>query len=65
MNLDKSSIDFLDTLKIPLDKSRIKVDINVLKSRAKEEERRENKVNFFFFGIACSCILTVGIILSL
>ena len=65
MNLDKSNIGLLDSLKIPVDNSRIKVDINVLKSRVKEEERRENKVNYIFFGIALSFILTVGIILSL
>jgi len=49
MNLDKNNIDLLDSLKIPVDNSRIKVDINVLKSRVKEEERKETKVNYFFF----------------
>ena len=43
----------------------IRVDINNLLARVREEKKKENKVNFIFLFIFAALILTVGIILSL
>ena len=42
-----------------------RVDINDLIARVREEKKKENKVNFVFFGLFSSLILVVGIILAL
>jgi len=42
-----------------------KVDINQLISKAREEEKKKNKLNYIFLSIAGSIILSVGLILSL
>tara|TARA_Y100000389_G_scaffold33290_1_gene28339 strand:+ start:195 stop:410 length:216 start_codon:yes stop_codon:yes gene_type:complete len=58
----------LVNLKTPND-ARLKfdgrVDINDLIARVREEKKKENKVNFVFFGLFSSLILVVGIILAL
>ena len=41
-----------------------RVDINDLLARVREEKKKENKVNFIFFGLFASVIFVVGIILS-
>ena len=41
-----------------------RVDINNLLARVREEKKRENKVNFIFFGLFASLVFIVGIILS-
>ena len=41
-----------------------RVDINDLIARVREEKKKENKVNFVYFGLFASLILVVGTILS-
>ena len=41
-----------------------RVNINDLLSRAREEKKKENKINLVFFGLFSSIIFVVGIILS-
>ena len=57
-----------NVLKTPL-VSKIKfsgrVDINDLLARARKVKEKENKTNFVFFGLICTLMLIVGIILSL
>jgi hypothetical protein len=61
----------IDTLEIPKEIPKIidsnissKVDINQLISRAREKEKKENKLNYIFLSIAGSIILSVTLILS-
>jgi len=42
-----------------------RVDINNLLARARKVKEKENKTNFVFFGLICTLMLIVGIILSL
>ena len=41
-----------------------RVNINDLLARVREEQKKQNKVNFTFFGIFASLVIVVGIILS-
>ena len=57
----------LTSIKTPEVKQKIlpgRVDINDLLSRVREEKKKENQVNFIFFGLFTSLVLIVGIILS-
>ena len=65
MSSEQIKIDSLETPKIIDSKISSKVDINQLISRAREEEKKENKLNYIFLSIAGSIILSVGLILSL
>ena len=65
MSSEKIKIDSLETLKIIDSNINSKVDVNQLISRAREEEKKENKLNYIFLSIIVSIILSVGVILSL
>ena len=65
MSLEQIKIDSLETPKIIDSNISSKVDINQLISRAREEEKKENKLNYIFLSITVSIILSVGLILSL
>jgi hypothetical protein len=65
MNSEQIKIDSLETPKIIDSNINIKVDVNQLISRAREEEKKENKLNYIFLSIIVSIILSVGVILSL
>ena len=65
MSSEKIKINSLETLKIIDSNINIKVDVNQLISRAREEEKKENKLNYIFLSIIVSIILSVGVILSL
>ena len=41
-----------------------RVNINDLLARVREEQKKQTKVNFTFFGIFASLVIVVGIILS-
>tara|TARA_B110001454_G_C12349088_1_gene279385 strand:- start:158 stop:355 length:198 start_codon:yes stop_codon:yes gene_type:complete len=65
MSSEQIKIDSLETPKIIDSNINIKVDVNQLISRAREEEKKENKLNYIFLSIIVSIILSVGVILSL
>ena len=65
MSSEQIKIDSLETPKIIDSNINIKVDVNQLISRAREEEKKENKLNYIFLSITVSIILSVGVILSL
>ena len=41
-----------------------RVDINDLLARVRKGREKENRINLIFFGLICTLILVVGIILS-
>ena len=55
----------LEIPKVIRNEPQTKVDINLLLSKVREEEKKENKINYIFFAIAICLFLTVGIFLSL
>ena len=65
MSSEQIKINSLETPKIIDSNINSKVDINQLIARAREEEKKENKLNYIFLSIAGSIILSVGLILSL
>jgi hypothetical protein len=65
MSSEQIKIDSLETPKIIDSNINIKVDVNQLISRAREEEKKENKLNYIFLSITVFIILSVGVILSL
>ena len=65
MSSEQIKIDSLETPKIIDSNINIKVDVNQLISRAREEEKKENTLNYIFLSITVSIILSVGVILSL
>ena len=65
MSSEQIKIDSLETPKIIDSNINSKIDINQLISRAREEEKKENKLNYIFLSIIVSIILSVGVILSL
>jgi len=65
MSSEQIKIDSLETPKIIDSNINSKVDVNQLISRAREEEKKENKLNYIFLSIIVSIILSVGVILSL
>ena len=65
MSSEQININTLENQKIIDVNITPKVDINFLISRARAEKRKENKLNYILFGIICTVILTLGIILSL
>jgi hypothetical protein len=65
MSSEQLNINTLENQKIVDVNITPKVDINFLISRARAQKRKENKLNYILFGIICTVILTLGIILSL
>ena len=65
MSSEQIKIDTLEIPKIIDSNISSRVDINQLISRAREEEKKENKLNYIFLSITVSIILSVGLILSL
>ena len=65
MSSEQININTLENQKIIDVNITPKVDINFLISRARAEKRKENKLNYILFGIICTVILTLGIILTL
>ena len=65
MSSEQIKIDSLETPKIIDSNISSKVDINQLIARAREEEKKDNKLNYIFLSITVSIILSVGLILSL
>ena len=65
MSSEQIKIDSLETPKIIDSNINSKVDVNQLISRAREEEKKENKLNYIFLSIIVSITLSVGVILSL
>jgi len=64
MSSEQINIDRVETPRMAQAKE-VKVDINLLLNRVREEKKKQNKENFIFFWIVASVILSVGIILSL
>jgi hypothetical protein len=65
MSSEQINLDNLETPKIIGQNPEIKVDINFLLTRVRQEKKRERKENFIFFWIVVSIILSVGIFFSL
>jgi len=65
INSKKINIEPLVTTNINKKNISGRVDINHLLSKVREEQKKENNTNLFFFGIFASLIFIVGIILSL
>ena len=65
MSSEQIKINSLETPKIIDSNISSKVDINQLIARAREEEKKDNKLNYIFLSITVSIILSVGVILSL
>ena len=65
MSSEQIKIDTLEIPKIIDSNISTKVDINQLISKAREKERKENKLNYILLSIAGSIILSVALILSL
>ena len=65
MSSEQININTLENQKIIDVNITPKVDINFLISRARAQKRKENKLNYILFGIICTVILTLGIILTL
>ena len=65
MSSEHVNINHLETPKIIDAELQPKVDINLLLSRVRQEQKKENKANLILFFIVVSVIFTSGIILSL
>jgi hypothetical protein len=65
MSSEQVNINHLEIPKVIRNEPQTKVDINLLLSKVREEEKKENKINYIFFAIAICLFLTVGIFLSL
>ena len=65
MSSEQIKIDTLEIPKVIDSNISTKVDINQLISKAREKERKENKLNYILLSIAGSIILSVALILSL
>ena len=64
MSSEQIKINSLETPKIIDSNINSKVDVNQLIARVREEEKKENKLNYIFLSIAGSIILIVTLILS-
>jgi len=65
MSSEQIKIDTLEIPKVIDSNISTKVDINQLISKAREKERKENKLNYILLSIAGSIILSIALILSL
>ena len=62
---NNQTIGYVDDRKTLKKKDSLKVDINVLMDRVREEKRKEKKENLIFLSLIGSAILITGIIASL
>ena len=65
MSSEQIKIDILEIPKVIDSNISSKVDINQLIAKAREKERKENKLNYILLSIAGSIILSIALILSL
>jgi hypothetical protein len=65
MSSEQIKIDTLEIPKVIDSNISSKVDINQLISKAREKERKENKLNYILLSIAGSIILSIALTLSL
>ena len=65
MSSEQVNINHLEAPKVIENKLQTKVDINLLLSRVRQEQKKENKGNLILFAIVVSVIFSAGIILSL
>ena len=65
MSSEQIKIDTLEIPKVIDSNISTKVDINQLISKAREKEKKENKLNYILLSIAGSIILSIALILSL
>ena len=65
MSSEQIKIDTLEIPKVIDSNISSKVDINQLISKAREKEKKENKLNYILLSIAGSIILSIALILSL
>ena len=59
------TIGYVDKIKQSKNTDTLKVDINVLMDRVREEKKKEKKENLIFLSLIGSAILITGIIASL
>ena len=62
---NNQTIGYVDDRKTLKKKDSLKVDINVLMDRVREEKRKEKKENLIFLSLIGSAILITGVIASL
>ena len=65
MSSEQIKIDTLEIPKVIDSNISSKVDINQLIAKAREKERKENKLNYILLSIAGSIILSIALTLSL
>ena len=59
------TIGYVDEAKQSRKSNTLKVDINVLMDRVREEKKKEKKENIIFLSLIASVILITGVIASL
>ena len=59
------TIGYVDKVKQSRKSDTLKVDINVLMDRVREEKKKEKKENIIFLSLIASVILITGVIASL
>ena len=59
------TIGYVDKVKQSRKSDTLKVDINVLMDRVREEKKKEKKENIIFLSLIASAILITGVIASL
>ena len=64
MSSEQIKIDTLEIPKIIDSNISSRVDINQLIAKAREKERKENKLNYILLSITGSIILSIALILS-
>jgi formate/nitrite transporter FocA (FNT family) len=65
MSSEQIKIDTLEIPKVIDSNITSRVDINQLIAKAREKERKENKLNYILLSIAGSIILSIALTLSL
>jgi formate/nitrite transporter FocA (FNT family) len=64
MSSEQIKIDTLEIPKVIDSNITSRVDINQLIAKAREKERKENKLNYILLSITGSIILSIALILS-
>ena len=62
--LDTDQVDEKELVLKKVEKSKIKVDINTLMDRVREEKKKEKKENLILVGFIASVVLITGAIAS-
>ena len=63
--VNSQNIGYEDELKKSKKTDTLKVDINVLMDRVREEKKKEKKENIIFLSLIASVVLITGVIASL